>query len=544
MLKDLDERAGARETAVPVGGAPRPRRRGRRWLVIGLLLIALAALVVALLVRFASFEPIAAVNEWRSQFGSQAPASGTAAGPSGNEAGRDSGGAGDVASAAPAEADDAASDEGAPGENAAEASGMSKAAATNDGSSDAGASAPVSKPVLTQLAIDRHGREIALTASVEGGAIGTEHERTTRGGAIRFTNVALGEGLTVPATRGDALGGVTLVPSDGGAVLRYRLADGARIRFSEERSGDQQRYVLSAQLPDEADQAASAPSETESTTAPEESANRDAEGNGARARPDAEARAGSANAGDEGPASLGAANEVATPSGVGGNEAAPTAGAGRSGSEAEPDGEASTAESRISRQRRGPKPGARAESAYRDALAAFEAGNNAAARDALNTALDADPGHAGARRALAMVHLRDGEPEQAAEVLREGFDRGTRTPTLIALYARSWAQRGNLDKAVAIMEQGRETVSADAQYLATLAAMYQQQGQYEAAAGAYRQALERNRARPAWWAGFGIALENSGDGPRARKAYEQALSRGGLSDSLASYVRQRLSALE
>lgn|GEM_PF-4133996 len=534
MLRDLDQRSGSQGAAVPVGGGGPPRRSGWRWLGVGLLLLALAALAVAVAVRFGGWQPVAMVSAWRVDgAGAQGAAEGTDG--SDDAAGNESGGSSDAST-------NTVATEEATGSGDGEPSGDSRAR-TSDGDLDsATANKSANELTLTSLASERGEKALELTATVAGGTVGADHRRTEQGGVIRFPNVALGQGLSVPAAGGDGLRGVTVGPSGEGVVLRYRTDEGARVRLQEERRGDEQEYSLTVRLPDSGDdagavaqaQAGTAANDAQADSEPPERESTASAEAGQRSRPTTEPTTPSREGEGQ-----------ALSSGVMGAEEATSGGADAADDvEASAAGEGSDSGSRISRQRRGPKPGARAEAAYRDALSAFQADDKKAGRQALDAALEADPGHAGARRALTMLHLRQGEPEQAGRVLREGFDRGTRTPTLIALYARSWAQRGDNDKAVAIMEQGRETVSVDGQYLATLAALYQQQGRYEAAAQAYRQALERNRASAAWWAGFGIALEDSGDAARAKKAYQQALNRGGMSDSLAGYVRQRLDALE
>lgn len=534
MLKDLDARRGSESASVPVGGGGAPPGGGRRWFGIGLLLVAVAGLVVALGVRYRGWEPAAwaeatgiyggGSEEGKpSERGDDVKPNREGAGDAGGESGE--GPAGESTSA-----------DGVLEENAAPDAGGHQGAGAEDKASEGQRGAA---PELAGLSLDTSEAATTLELQLTGGEVAVDHERDGAAGELRLSGATLADGLSMPATGDSALEGLAVVPAGDAVAVRYRAVPGARVTLDD---GDKPESVaLQIEPPVEADASATdepstayaaraataEPASAETASMPEV-----AEPDGAQPATGSAEDAADDGAGDSGEAVAAARESAQREPGGGTNTGATTASAG------------AAAAGQITRERRGPTPGEQAEARYRQALEALRTDDRATARAELREALDRDPGHTGARRALAMIHLRDGRPGQAGDLLRAGFDRGARTPALISLYARSWLDRGETQRAVTIMEEGRETVAVDADYMATLAALYQEQGRYGDAAAAYQAALERQRDVPEWWAGFGIALDNSGDEERAAQAYQRALRQGGLSDSLGSYVRQRLDALE
>lgn len=539
MLKDLDSRREADTTSVPVGDGPPKPGRGRRWFGVGLLLVAVVVLVAAIGVGYRGW----GFDSWRALLGMTSMLSA-------GEGRSDS-----TETTTRAEADDLSNDAAGASEEAptetvaavaspvADETGVASRRAKGDGAgSDGGGGEPQADIRLAGAHVDTGQARTTLELELTDEAGAVEHERDGASGELRLSDVQLADDFSAPSVTDSALRGLVVVPSDDAIAIQYRAAREASVTL--EGGTGAERLALRIELPSD-ERASSSPVTSGSNTGPMASS-QSADGSGV-AQPDDPAPAAppDGGAGDGGGGESAAESEaVETP------RAKPDA-------PPEPSGEATASNSQpaaasggesdggqITRERKGPTPGEEAEAFYRKALEAIEAGDRATARAELNNALARDGAHTGARQALAMIHLREGRPARAGEVLTDGFDRGARTSTLVSLYARSWLERGEAARAVAIMEEGRETVSVDADYLAMLAALYQQQGRYADAASAYQGALKRQADVAEWWAGFGIALDNSGDGQRARQAYKRALDQGGLSDSLTSYVRRRVDALE
>ena len=517
MLKDLDSRRGEAPPSVPVGGGQggHPHRRGRRLVMLILIGLVLAGLVglgywfradVAMAIDRVTSDS----NGNDGQATDRATASSDPANPVSDSAGDSE-----------AEAD---SREGRPDTDATTASA--------EGDSVAAAPEP---NALQGLRLERGDNRLMLQLQLSGD-VTPRHEVESAAGTLRLPDTRIADGVTVPPMDGELLRSMALAPTSDGIRLDYRTADDARAAVLDIAGGTDQ-VTLAIRRPPDSSASRTTQDASEDTNKLDQTS---------RASTDEPTDASAPEQPNDGSQRVPTAEVSDTSSSAVRPPEAPEASGPQTdqASSGEARAAAEAGEGTISRQRRAPSSAEQADAAYRQALEALEGGDTATAEKALRQGLAADTAHAPSRRALAMIMLRGGRPAEASEVLRAGFENGVRNPTLVALYARSWLERGNLDKAVAIMEQGREMVSVDAEYMATLAGLYQQQGHYDDAVSAYQAALERRRGEASWWAGLGIALENRGDTDQALQAYEQALSRGGLSDSLASYVRQRIGVLE
>ena len=178
---------------------------------------------------------------------------------------------------------------------------------------------------------------------------------------------------------------------------------------------------------------------------------------------------------------------------------------------------------------------------WNKAVEQVHAGQRQAALSTLQELLKADPHQEPARHLAAVLLHEGGHTDQAMSILSDGLALGGRQVSLALLLARLQAALGLGDAALASLQQSRvEGPEADGLRAGILA----QRGNYQDAVPAYQSALRRQPANALWWAGLGVALESDGQAEQAKVAYLQARNLGIAREELASYVDQRIRALD
>lgn len=168
-------------------------------------------------------------------------------------------------------------------------------------------------------------------------------------------------------------------------------------------------------------------------------------------------------------------------------------------------------------------------------------GQRALAISRLANLLDADPDHLDARLLLARLHIEDGRPRAAGELLDAGLDRQPGDPALAFLLGRLLLEQGRLSEARMVLTEHAPPVGTDPDYHLLLALAHRQAGDHDAAISVYRDVTETSPGVGAAWVGLGVSLEAAGDGPGARAAYRRAV--GGDDRRAAMFARQRLSVM-
>ncbi|HEV8241800.1 MAG TPA: tetratricopeptide repeat protein [Thermoanaerobaculia bacterium] len=173
-----------------------------------------------------------------------------------------------------------------------------------------------------------------------------------------------------------------------------------------------------------------------------------------------------------------------------------------------------------------------AESRYRTALLegwllkgalAVAAGDLPAARAAL---LDASTAAVDTRRALsalAVVHLRLGETDQAVAALHTVSARHRDDVATRRLLAQALVAAGHPEQAVAELEEIRATSPHDAELAFTLASGYLRLGRVDAAEPLFAE-VQKARPAAATQVLIGRTYRDFGQQPRARAALQQALA--------------------
>ncbi len=168
-------------------------------------------------------------------------------------------------------------------------------------------------------------------------------------------------------------------------------------------------------------------------------------------------------------------------------------------------------------------------------------GQRQAALLSLTELLQLEPSHHQGRHLAAVLEHESGATARAMALLAEGLTLDPRQADMAQLLARLQANQGQQDAALATLDRAAAT-GADADGLR--AGILSQRGQFRDALPAYERALRGQPGNATWWAGLGVALESLHQPEPARQAYTKARAIGVGREDLASYVDQRLRALE
>jgi MSHA biogenesis protein MshN len=191
-------------------------------------------------------------------------------------------------------------------------------------------------------------------------------------------------------------------------------------------------------------------------------------------------------------------------------------------------------------------PSERADVEYRRGVELHEHARPGDAETAFAAALQHDPRHAAARRALAVEWIGRGRLGDAERILAEGLALDPQQPQLAIVTARIQADRRDLPAGIATLRAslgGSGTAPSDqAEAMALMATLQQGAGQHREAVDSFAAALRQVPQNGAWWTGLGLSLAAEGRAASAREAFERARATGTLAPELQLYVEQRLRA--
>lgn len=198
----------------------------------------------------------------------------------------------------------------------------------------------------------------------------------------------------------------------------------------------------------------------------------------------------------------------------------------------------------IEKKVRNATPRERAESEYRRALALHGQGRGADAMAGFAAALQAEPGHIGARLELANLLIEQQRLRDAEALLQEGLGIVPGQTQLAMRLARIQAERGELKAAADTLKQAAAGAASNPEFHALYAAVLQRLTFHKDAIAEYRAALRLVPQSGVWWVGLGISLEADGRIAEAREAFQSARASGALTAELDRFADQKLRQLQ
>jgi Flp pilus assembly protein TadD len=190
----------------------------------------------------------------------------------------------------------------------------------------------------------------------------------------------------------------------------------------------------------------------------------------------------------------------------------------------------------------GPAPTA-AEAEFRNGRALLAKQRTVEAEAAWRSALELDPGHDLARRALASLLVSHDDPGGAEEVLTDGLRTHPAQSRVALMLAQLQMKRGAWSEAQRTLEAGLPYAQGNAAYLAATADLKARTGQQREAVRLYEAALHIAPDNPAWTLALAEALQEDGRTDEAYDVYLHALGLRSLDAKQRTRVEQKLREL-
>lgn len=199
--------------------------------------------------------------------------------------------------------------------------------------------------------------------------------------------------------------------------------------------------------------------------------------------------------------------------------------------------------SKVERRDRVSTPADRAENEFRYAAALLKLGRAQEAESHFTKALEIDPRHRGARQALVVMDIEQGDLNSAQRLLEEGLRIDPAQPEFAMALARIRIERKDLAGALSALDGAAAGAGTAPDFNILRGTVLQRLGRNADAAEAYRVALRQQPAIPQAWVGLGISLEALQRRHEAAEAFRQALLAGPVNPDLKAFIDQRIRAL-
>jgi Flp pilus assembly protein TadD len=165
-------------------------------------------------------------------------------------------------------------------------------------------------------------------------------------------------------------------------------------------------------------------------------------------------------------------------------------------------------------------------------------------REDLLDTLNLEPTHLPARTLLLQTLLKyRASPAEIAAFVQESLELFPKNLLFVKTQAHLYVQQKNFAAAVSLLERIDSNTVDDPAYLALLAAGYQQQQQFARAEPIYRRLTELQADKAEYWLGLAMNQDKLNQTQAAAESYRQALDKNTLNAEVASYIKQRLDAL-
>jgi MSHA biogenesis protein MshN len=188
-------------------------------------------------------------------------------------------------------------------------------------------------------------------------------------------------------------------------------------------------------------------------------------------------------------------------------------------------------------------PITQAEAAFRHGLDQYRKQHAAEAEQAWRGALELEPAHELARRALANLLISRGDREGAERLLADGLkDHPDQLQVALAL-AQIQVGRGSWRDALKTLEASLPYAQDNAIYLAATAELKARAGQHAEAARLFEAALRIAPDNPEWTIALGLALQADGRSDQARDVLRQARNLKSLDALQRELIERKLRQL-
>lgn len=162
----------------------------------------------------------------------------------------------------------------------------------------------------------------------------------------------------------------------------------------------------------------------------------------------------------------------------------------------------------------------------------------------LEQVLQLEPRHLRARLLLAKILYNQGQTIKTSEFLDQSLALFPDNLQFINTRAQLFLQQKDANGALRVLQRVGLENSSNETYLSLLAATYQQLQSFSNAAKIYQKLVSINADKAENWLGLALSQEKLGNTKLAHDAYQQALNKDTLKDSVANFVKQRLTELK
>ncbi len=194
----------------------------------------------------------------------------------------------------------------------------------------------------------------------------------------------------------------------------------------------------------------------------------------------------------------------------------------------------------IARQDRPMAASDRAQNDFLAGMTALRHGHGQEAETRLRAALEAQPAHLEARRALLGVLIEAQRLGDAEALMLAGLRAVPTQVSFAMVAARLQAQRGDAIAAIVTLEGVSHAGRDHPDFIGLHAGLLQRVGKHDLAAERYAAAIALGGPQAVWHIGRGVSLRELGRTEEARASFQRALDLGVLTPELRAYAERQV----